>query len=247
MRARRNPLVLLGIAAFAIGGAHVIPAQERVTGRATIIDGDSFEIGDVGVRLFGVDAPEGRQPCVREGREWQCGEAAAAELRRLVGSRDVVCRKRDEDTYGRIVAVCHSGTVDLGAAMVRAGLAVAYRRYSDDYVDEERQAQAARRGVWAGTFASPEDWRRDERVQETAAQPTRTVRAAPEPSSATRSSQGRRSGCDIKGNINSSGERIYHTTASPSYAETGIDEDRGERWFCTEAEARAAGWRAPRG
>lgn len=240
----RSLLAALGVVASMVSLA---VAQDRIVGRAKIIDGDSFEVGSTTVRLYGIDAPEGRQPCLRDGREWRCGDAAATELRRLIGSRDVSCQKRDEDSYGRMVAVCHSGTVDLGASMVRAGLAVAYRRYSDDYVAEERQAQAARRGVWAGAFTAPEEWRRDERIDEAPAQRERDVRGAGRSSSSATTSQGRRSGCDIKGNINSRGEKIYHTAASPSYAETGIDESRGERWFCTEAEARAAGWRAPRG
>lgn len=231
---RTHSTWLIAIAALGFAAASAALAQERIAGRAKIIDGDSFDIDSVGVRLFGVDAPEGRQPCERDGRDWACGEAAAAELRRLVGSREVVCVRRDRDDYGRIVAVCRAGNTDLGAAMVRAGLAVAYRRYSNDYVDEERQAEAARRGLWDGEFTRPEDWRRRE------AAVRRRDDARPQP-------QPRRESCDIKGNVNRDGERIYHTPASPSYRDTEVDEARGERWFCTESEARRAGWRAPRG
>lgn len=233
---RRSAWWLLGLAALGCMAAGAASSQERIAGRAKIIDGDSFEIGEVGIWLFGVDAPESRQPCMRGGREWRCGDAAAAELRRLVGSRDVLCLRRDEDDYGRIVAVCRTGNTDLGRAMVRAGLAVAYRRYSDDYVDEEREARAARRGVWAGEFTAPEEYRRDERQS-----PARRRQGAAAPPAAAR-----RSGCAIKGNINGGGERIYHVPSSPSYRNTKIDESRGERWFCTESEARRAGWRAPR-
>jgi endonuclease YncB( thermonuclease family) len=230
---RLMALVLVGIVTLAgVGIERACTPQERLAGRPKFIDGDSFEIGAVGVRLFGVDAPEGRQSCTREGRDWSCGDAAAAELRRLVGSRDVACQRRDEDTYGRIVAVCRVGTTDLGAAMVRAGFALAYRRYSDDYVDEEREARAARRGVWAGEFTPPEDYRRDDRPAQ---------RSEPAPAG-----ERRRDGCYIKGNINARGDKIYHTRDSSSYEETVIEESRGERWFCTAADARAAGWRAPR-
>ena len=235
---------LVGIAAAAAFAAEIAgTSQERVAGRPKIIDGDSFEIGAVGVRLFGVDAPEGRQSCTRSDGDWACGEAAAAQLRRLVGSRDVVCERRDVDTYGRIVAVCRVGPTDLGAAMVRAGFAVAYLRYSDDYADEERDARAARRGVWAGEFASPEQYRRDER-QEQRAEPQRSEPTERYSEPAQRA--GRRDGCDIKGNVSARGAKIYHTPDSASYDETVIDESRGERWFCTETEARGAGWRAPR-
>lgn len=236
MQVRLSWLLLLAVGLVAARAA--VP-QERIAGRAKILDGDSFEIGSTSVRLFGIDAPEGRQSCTRSnGSSWRCGDAAAAELRRLVGSREVACVRRDTDDYGRTVAVCRAGNLDLGAAMVRAGLAVAYRRYSDDYVDEEREAQRARRGVWAGQFVTPEEYRRDERnARERAGSPAR----APAPSAS------RRDGCYIKGNINGDGERIYHVPDSSSYGSTEIDESRGERWFCTEREARAAGWRPPRG
>jgi len=240
MHSRRTSLCFLLVA---LGAASAALPQERIAGRAQIVDGDSFEVGSVGVRLFGVDAPEGRQRCTRSnGSSWQCGEAAADELRRLVGSREVACERRDSDDYGRIVAVCRVGNLDLGAAMVRAGLAVAYRRYSADYVAEEREARAARRGLWAGEFVRPEDYRRDERSAAREAEP-RAAQNRRAPSASTP----RRGGCYIKGNINGDGERIYHVPDSSSYRSTEIDESRGERWFCTESEALRAGWRAPRG
>jgi endonuclease YncB( thermonuclease family) len=223
---------LLVVAAIAAGAECAAVGQQRIAGRAKITDGDSFEIGDTSIRLFGVDAPEGRQPCTRDGKEWACGEEAARRLRSLTNSGDVVCMRRDTDDYGRVVAQCSRGGVDLAAEMARSGLAVAYRRYSNAYVDEENEARAARRGVWAGEFTPPDQWRRDDR---SASRDT-----APTPVSASRA------GCDIKGNINGEGEKIYHTRASPSYSDTRIDESDGERWFCSEADARRAGWRAPR-
>ena len=223
---------LLVVAVIAAGAECMAASQTRISGRAKITDGDSFEIGDTTIRLFGVDAPEGRQPCTRDGREWACGEEAARRLRALTGSGDVVCTRRDVDDYGRVVAQCERGGVDLAAEMARSGLAVAYRRYSTAYVDEENEARAARRGLWAGEFTPPDQWRRDDR----------STRSEPPAAPAS----GNRTGCDIKGNINGEGERIYHTRASPSYSDTRIDEGAGERWFCSETEAKREGWRAPR-
>ena len=228
-------LSLLVLAALALCAEVACIPQERISGRVDVTDGDSFEIGSTRIRLYGVDAPEGRQSCTRDGRDWACGNEAARKLRSLIGGRTVTCTKRDVDDYGRTVAVCRSGAADLGAEMVRAGFAVAYRRYSNDYVDEENEAHAGRRGVWAGEFTRPEDYRHNERVE---TQPQ--GRAAPP---AQRSP---RDGCNIKGNINGEGARIYHVPDASSYDDTRIDESKGERWFCTESEARAAGWRAPR-
>jgi endonuclease YncB( thermonuclease family) len=225
--------LLLGAALLGVGAAWTCVPQERLSGRVKITDGDSFEIAGTDVRLFGVDAPEGRQDCTRNGRPWRCGDAATAELRRLVGNATIVCRREDIDSYGRTVARCSNGGTDLAAAMARAGMAIAYRRYSNDYVDEEREAKAARRGIWASEFTPPEEWRREDSATQT-------------PTERTPAAQGRCAGCDIKGNINSDGEKIYHTPDSQWYDETVIDESRGERWFRTKAEAHRAGWRPPR-
>jgi endonuclease YncB( thermonuclease family) len=232
MHRRLLPVVL---AALALSAQFACVPQERISGRAEVTDGDSLEIGSARLRLYGVDAVEGRQSCMRDGRAWACGNEAARKLRSLIGDRTLSCTKRDVDDYGRVVAVCRSGAVDLGAEMVRSGFATAYRRYSNDYVDEENEARAARRGIWAGEFTSPEDYRLDERR---AASPQRRPGAVP--------SASRCDGCYIKGNINSEGERIYHVPGSPSYDDTVIDESKGERWFRTESEARASGWRPPR-
>jgi len=205
---------------------------ELISGRARIVDGDSLAIGTASIRLFGVDAPEGRQTCGRDGVSWRCGEAARDELARLVGDNAVTCERRDTDRYGRTVAVCTSGGVDLSAELARAGLALAYRQYSSDYVDEEAEAKAAGRGVWAGEFTAPWDFRRSE---------PSTGRALPTPDPTAPGN------CRIKGNINRDGERIYHVPGSASYEATVLDVTRGERWFCSEQEARSAGWRAPRG
>ncbi len=223
---------------------------ETVAGRVEVTDGDSFEIGGARIRLNAIDAPEGRQTCVRNGAIWQCGEAAAAKLRSLVAGREVVCTRKDTDSYGRMVAVCRSGAADLGAEMVSAGLALAYRQYGNDYVAEEDAARAARRGLWAGEFTPPWEYRQGQRGEANATR-TQQPTPAPQPRSPAPTTAPPRSAasaqCLIKGNINREGERIYHVPGSPSYDETRIDPGHGERIFCSEAEAQAAGWRAPRG
>jgi hypothetical protein len=111
----------------------------------------------------------------------------------------------------------------MGAMIVRSGLAWAYRRYSSSYDLDEKAAAVAGRGLWSVEVAQPSDYR--------AAQ----VQPAPAPAGS----------CVIKGNI-SSGGRIYHTPGQEHYDRTSINTADGERWFCTRAEAEAAGWRAAR-
>jgi hypothetical protein len=108
--------------------------------------------------------------------------------------------------------------------LVREGAAFAFHRYSADYVDAEKEAVIAGRGIWAGEAEPPEELR--------AAARATAGSEVPE-------------GCSIKGNISPAG-RIYHLPGQADYAATRIDPSRGERWFCSEAEARAAGWRRAR-
>ncbi len=196
-----------------------VPAA-TLEGRARVVDGDTLELDGRRVRLFGIDAPELNQTCDRGGVAWTCGEAARSALGRMVSGKRLVCGVRDIDRYGRDVAICSVGGRDVGALMVRQGMAVAHRRYSDMYVTEEAAARAEGAGIWASAHVAPETHRQQGRVQ-----------AVPNPD------------CAIKGNIGAQGRRIYHLPGQADYAATRINEAKGERWFCTEAEARAAGFR----
>lgn len=136
-----------------------------VVGRASVIDGDTLEIHDRRIRLWGVDAPEGRQSCdAADGRVWRCGQAAANRLDQHLRDRVVSCFEEDTDRYGRMVARCEGDGEDVGAWLVRQGLAVRYARYAGNaYRAEEAAARQDRAGVWAGRFTNPEDWRRARR------------------------------------------------------------------------------------
>ncbi|MBI5506748.1 MAG: thermonuclease family protein [Deltaproteobacteria bacterium] len=139
-----------------------LPASVR--GRPIVIDGDSLDFGKVRVRLYGVDAFERDQLCRRgDGTHFPCGQVAKTMLVNLVAQDMVSCQRRDVDVYGRVVAVCRVADFDVGAELVKAGLALAYRHYSSDYVDDEDNARAARRGAWDGSFRAPWDWRHDKR------------------------------------------------------------------------------------
>lgn len=128
-----------------------------VEGRPRLVDGDSLFIGTTELRMQGIDAPEGRQTCTREGREWACGDEARRTLQRLVAGQPIRCDVHSTDRHGRGLATCFSATGDnLNARMVEEGFAVAFGAYER----EEASARAARRGLWASQFDRPQDWRR---------------------------------------------------------------------------------------
>ncbi len=135
-----------------------------MAGTARVIDGDTLEIHGQRIRLHGIDAPESRQLCVIDGKRWQCGKDAANILADRIARRPVTCEDLGRDRYKRIIARCTVAGEDINACMVQQGLALAYRRYSHDYIDEEADAQAARRGIWAGEFVKPWEWRRGKRL-----------------------------------------------------------------------------------
>ena len=138
-----------------------------ITGKPRVIDGDTLEIAGERIRLHGIDGPESKQTCIADGKRWHCGMEAASALAFKIAQGWVTCRGEDRDRYGRVIAVCYAGGVggpELNAWLVSEGWALAYRRYSQDYIDEEAVAQAAHAGIWRGEFVAPWDWRRGERL-----------------------------------------------------------------------------------
>lgn len=127
-----------------------------------VSDGDSLRSGKLKIRLFGIDAPEIKQQCSREdGTRWPCGLAAKEALSALATSTpQLECRLHDVDRYGRVIMQCFAGDIDIGAALVEQGLALAYRDYSKAYIPHEQTAAKQKRGIWNGEFVKPWEWRR---------------------------------------------------------------------------------------
>lgn len=125
-----------------------------------ILDGDTLDFSGVRVRIFGIDAPERDQLCEHaDGSRYGCGQFARETMVQLIAGEPVSCTRRDIDPYGRMVAVCKGARADLGAAMVEAGAAIAYRHYSMDYVPQENEARSHSTGIWQGRFEAPWDYR----------------------------------------------------------------------------------------
>lgn len=101
-------------------------ANTTIMGRASVIDGDTIEIHGQRIRFWGIDAPEGRQRCTRDGNPWRCGTEAANALDRHLSARTVTCIERDRDRYRRIVAVCEVAGDNIGAWLVRQGWVLDY-------------------------------------------------------------------------------------------------------------------------
>jgi endonuclease YncB( thermonuclease family) len=198
------------------------PPQDGLTGTVRVIDGDTIEIAGRHVRLEGIDAPEIAQTC---GRwfigTWPCGTAAGDALEKLVSGQTVTCDSRGFDKYGRTLGVCFVAGRDINAAMVREGYAWAFVKYSTSYVQEEAEARSLHVGIWQGKAEPAWEFREHRWAGAEQASPN---------------------GCAIKGNVTARG-RIYHMPWRPWYGKIRIDEAKGKRWFCTEAEAVAAGWR----
>lgn len=215
-----------------------VPAPGEIAGIAEVTDGDTLRIGTTRIRLHAVDAPETGPTCGVGGAAWPCGRAAANRLAALVAHRQVRCRERDRDRYGRLVSICRVDGVDLGAALVSEGLARAYLRYGTDYAGAEATARAAGLGLWQGASEAPWEYRQ---AQARRADPRLEPVAAGRADAAAGPA-----GCEIKGNVATGGRRLYHLPGNPAYAATRIDPARGEAYFCSETEARAAGFRPAR-
>ncbi len=219
---------------------------EIISGVPHIVDGDTIAIGATKIRLGGIDAPESDQVCLdAKANRWTCGIEARDRLAEHIGTRTIDCTPSGSDTYGRTLAACNVGGENLNAWMVRQGLALAFIRYSKAYVPDEEAARAARRGLWSGAFIAPWDWRhrgKGTEIRGALSVPITAQAILLAPASAAEAPA---PNCIIKGNINRDGERIYHLPGGMSYAKINM-EATGKRWFCSEEEARAAGWRPAR-
>lgn len=236
------------IAAITLGGiAHADPS-----GVIRVVDGDTFKVAGTTVRLHAIDAPETDQMCGdANSPAWACGAWVRAETISLFEGRTARCTARDTDRYGRIVAKCTVDGRDVGEVLVSLGLAFAYREYGMDYDLAEKGAAVNARGLHATGVMSPAAFRSAQRAQ---ARPESSSASGAKAVTVNKDSPSGKSwlpnvinpSCRIKGNISRSGERIYHMPGQEFYTRTQISLTKGERWFCSEAEARAAGWRKAR-
>jgi len=193
------------------------------------IDGDTIEL-DSGqkVRYIGVDTPETVSPS----KPIQCfGEEASAQNKQLVEGKTVKLEKdiTETDKYGRLLRFVYVDGIFVNDFLVREGFAQVSTfppdvKYQDIFLNSQQLAQQENLGLWSSCQSKSNQSGQSSQNQSASAQ------AGP-------------NGCTIKGNISTSGEKIYHMPGQKYYTKTVIDESRGEKWFCTEADALNAGWR----
>ncbi len=166
-------LSLISFSLFFLLSSFSVSSSEykKIQGYAQVIDGDSIIINNKKIRLFGIDAPEKNQICKKNGTVYKCGIRSTNSLKFLINNQKLVCSYKNKDRYGRILGECdlleswndkssYIANGILNNVMVANGFAVAYVRYSKKYLQSEKKAQALKKGIWAGEFDRPEDWRR---------------------------------------------------------------------------------------
>ncbi len=134
---------------------------DNFAGQASVIDGDTLEIHETRIRLWGVDAPESSQLCRGEDSlQYRCGAQAANDLDTFIARRPVNCIPLSLDRYGRTVATCSVSGTDLGEWLVRNGLALDWPQYSKGrYNAVQHDAERAGRGIWKGSYVEPRLYR----------------------------------------------------------------------------------------
>lgn len=214
-------ILILGLVTMLVSPAVSFAATE-FSGLARVIDGDTIEVANTRVRIHGIDAPETDQTCKTEqGITWKCGHWVGDQVTAMFGGKQATCEAVTVDRYNRVVARCRVKGQDMGHEIVSAGLAFAYRKYAQDYVLAEKTAAVRDVGLNASRVQNPSQFRK-----------ARAIGRIPPDRQ-----------CRVKGNIATKGVRIFHVPGQRDYERTGIRPEKGERWFCSSAQARDAGWR----
>ena len=156
---------------FAMALQIALPAEAaEISGNASevrVIGGDTIDIAGERIHLHGIDALETNQMCDHGDGCFKCahtGVGAFTVWFMIQPNASVFCDYQKRDRHKRIIGTCFIDGQNINALLVRAGWAVADRRYSKDYVEEEEAARKAKRGMWEGKFVTPEKWRKGERL-----------------------------------------------------------------------------------
>ena len=156
-------MLLVAVILIAIAGIdndYIIPDHKFITNEAaTAVDGDTLKLT---FRLIGVDTPEMKQKCKKDGKCYNCGAEAKQFLNTLIENQNVECVADGKDRYSRTLARCYINgrQVNINQERVRKGYGFVHPNYSQEYAKEQEEAKAAKRGLWASEFVYPWEWRK---------------------------------------------------------------------------------------
>ena len=125
-----------------------------------ITDGDTIKINGEKIRFSGIDTPELKQICVKDGVKNSCGIKAKQILADKIAKNKVNCIREDKDQYKRTLAECFVNNESLSSYLVKSGYAFAYRKYSKKFIKDEDYARVNSLGMWSMNFEFPWDYRR---------------------------------------------------------------------------------------
>ena len=167
---KKLSLNLFSIILFSSIITSAISFEKTIIGKAYVTDGDTIKINDQKIRLFGIDAPETKQFCKEVylsflifnfKRDYKCGEKSTNALKKKIQGKNIRCLvQNNKDRYRRNIGICYLKKQDMNSWLVKNGYAIAYRRYSKKYINDEQYAEDNKLGIWQGTFMKPEKWRR---------------------------------------------------------------------------------------
>ena len=142
-----------------------------ISGEAVITDGDTLKISSNKIRLSGIDAPEIKQTCKKIfidfgffslNKNYFCGELSKKELLKFTNNHIIFCKVEDKkDFFGRYLGTCFKDKININSWLVKNGYAVAYRKYSKNYIEIEKIAKKNKKGIWQGDFLMPWEWRKN--------------------------------------------------------------------------------------
>jgi endonuclease YncB( thermonuclease family) len=218
----------VGLASAKLGIAKLNPFSATIIeGTASAVSGDVLRLQGQLVRLDGIEAPDREQRCGTttptkgQAKRWACGEAAVEMLSRTVRGKPVRCSLSGKDDLGRARGTCLIGERNVAAELVRVGLAFSDGGLLSGFGGLERDARNQKIGIWRGDADRPAEHRAKLWAE--------AKKAAPD-------------GCPIKGQMVGDAKR-YVMPWQQDYARARVRTQKGERWFCSEQEAKAAGWK----
>lgn len=141
-------------------------SAEKGQGKVYVVDGDTFHINGQKIRIWGIDAVELHQTCLKSGQSYECGKSARFHLQSVIGKNVPICTARPKSPKEtRTVGSCQVDGKDIGREMVKSGWALDYKHFSKgEYAAEEREARENKRGIWSGEFENPYVWRKSHKT-----------------------------------------------------------------------------------